>query len=140
MQVCEFTVKIRYSETGMFSMLRHTAIMDWFDVAICALMAESGTNYGEIERRGLFFPVLETHCRFLASAKLDDTIRARVSVIECGAVKTALKYEFFRQKDNVKIAEGESTHAFVDDRMHLVNIKKVWPELVESLKRYTIEK
>ena len=140
MQVCEFTIKVRYSETGMFGMVRHTAVMDWFDVAICTLMAEVGTNYGEIERRGLFFPVLETHCKFLASAKLDDLITVKVRVGECGAVKTTLKYEFLKAENNVLIATGESTHAFVDRQMHLVNIKKVWPELVESLKRYMVEK
>lgn len=140
MQTCEFTVKVRYSEIGNFGIVRHTAVMDWFDVAICALMVDVGTNYGEIERRGLFFPVLETRCQFLASAKLDEDVVGRVHLLECGAVKTILKYEFRKAKDNVLLARGESTHAFVDGRMRPVNIKKIWPELFESLKRYVAKK
>lgn len=134
MFVCETEIKVRYDETGKNGIAHHSNYHNWFDIAQEEFLERNGFSYTELEKKGLFFPYIETTCRFFAPVRHFETIIVKMGIKEMGEVKCTFVFEVTRKDDGQLIAKAEVVQAFVNEGLKPMALKKVLPELYILLK------
>ncbi|MBI3451135.1 MAG: acyl-CoA thioesterase [Acidobacteria bacterium] len=92
----------------------HTHYLTWFEVGRTELMRERGRSYAEMERDGIFMPVVEAACRYLSSARYDDEIEIETRLVEASRVRVEFNYVVSRPADGKVLAEGRTVHVATD--------------------------
>ena len=114
------THKVQYYETDKMGTAHHSNYVRWMEEARIAFLEENGWNYAELEKAGVFSPVLEIRCSYQASGKIQyvlnqegasflDTVYAE-DVSFTIAVPLARTEEYMK-----KITEAASGAASVSD-------------------------
>ena len=107
------TLRVRYAETDQMQRVYYGRYLEWFEAARGEFCRQRGVRYGEIEReRGLFLPVLEAHCRYIAPARYDDEVRIEVFVFERRSRTMRMGYRAY--VEDKLIAEGDTAHILVN--------------------------
>ncbi len=84
----------------------------WFEIGRVELMRELGILYSEMEKKGLFLPVSESYCRYVAPSHFDDMLEVRCWV---GEVRTrAVRFEYELVRDGSPVAKGHTIHVCTD--------------------------
>ncbi|MCL5959334.1 MAG: acyl-CoA thioesterase [Chloroflexi bacterium] len=105
---------MRYSETDAMGFVYHTNYLVWFEVGRAEYMRAIETPYSELEKTGVYLPLVECSCRFHCPGKYDDPLIVRTSVTELTRIKIKFRYDIIRSADERLLAEGSTTHAFTD--------------------------
>lgn len=124
-------IKVRYAETDQMGVVHHASYYPWFEVARTDFLEEMVANYKDIEAMGLLLPVAESHCNYKKAAKYGDEVTITTTIKTLNRVKMVVEYEVYRYDD--LIATGYTSHAFVDKDFHIINIKKVFPDIYMKL-------
>jgi acyl-CoA thioester hydrolase len=111
MQTYTTTVRVIYGDTDNMGIAYHANYFRWFEIGRSEMFRSLGLAYREIEKRGIFLPVSEVGCKFLAPVRYDDLL-----VIETAldpAVRGGMKFDYriFKKKDETVLARGFSKHA-----------------------------
>ncbi len=69
--------RVRYAETDQMGVAHHANYLIWCELGRTQHMQHLGLNYGELERAGVFLPVVRANLRFKAAARYDDVLRVR---------------------------------------------------------------
>lgn len=128
----ENSFRVRYGETDQMGIVYHANYYVWYDMGRTELLRSLGYDYSGLEKQGVLFPVLETHCVHKKTAVYDQLITVRTMISEMKGVRIGFKYEVYNE-DKELIAYGETGHAFVNRDMKPVNLKKVLPMVHEKL-------
>lgn len=107
-------VRVRYPETDHMGVVHHTHYLVWFEVGRTELMRERGRSYAEMERSGVFMPVIEASCRYFAPARYDEELEVETSVASATRVKVEFAYKVSRPADGTLLASGRTVHAATD--------------------------
>ena len=110
------TVRVRYAETDNMGVVYYANYFVWFEVGRCELLRSLGWTYREMEREGLFLPVISAQCDYRQPARYDDTLEIRTSGALVSPVRMEFHYRVVRAEDHALSAEGRTVHAAVDDR------------------------
>jgi acyl-CoA thioester hydrolase len=94
--------------------VHHTHYLTWFEVGRTEFMRERGYAYAELERDGIFMPVIEASCRYHAPARYDDEVEVTTSVTSATRVKVEFSYRVTRPSDGKLLATGRTVHAATD--------------------------
>ena len=137
MNVCECRIKVRYDEIGLYSMVHHSNYAKWFDVALCELLRENGVTIGWFEKKGIYFPVYESNCKFNLPVHIDDELTIRTNILTLSPVAVTFGYKFYR--DDILVASGSTSHIFSNANMRPISIRKALPELYEAFAQYIQE-
>jgi acyl-CoA thioester hydrolase len=90
----------------------HTHYFVWFELGRTELMREAGCAYGALEDGdGVFFPVVEAHAAFKASARYDEEVEIHTRLTTAGGVRVRFDYEVRRKGDGGLLATGHTVHA-----------------------------
>ena len=108
------TLRVRYSETDQMGGFYNTRVLEWFECGRTAMTHKLGVPYAEMERRGLFLPVVETHAEFLGRARYDDELRMVTRLAMQGRARLRFDHEIAHVKDGAAVARGYTIHAFTD--------------------------
>lgn|SRR5690606_8895004 len=150
--------RVRYDECDSMGITYHARYLDWFVIGRTELLRACGLKYAELERSGLFLPVLEARCRYIASTRYDDWIRLETRLFELTRTRMRFRYQVYRLPEadasapggdgaetaaakpdellahpGLLAAEGETSHAFVDAQHRPVDVKKRFPDVWEKL-------
>ena len=70
--------------------------------------------YKKLEDEGIFLPVSEAHCKFMAPAKYDDIII--IETLLDASVKAGMKFDYviLNESGQQILARGYTRHAFMD--------------------------
>lgn len=109
------TLRVRYSETDQMGGFYNTRVLEWFECGRTAMTHKLGVPYAEMERRGLFLPVVETHAEFLGRARYDDELRMVSRLAMEGRARLRFDHEISHAASNAPVARGYTIHAFTDD-------------------------
>ncbi len=134
MIVCETELKVRYNETGQNGIAHHSNYYNWFDIVQEEFLRKNGYTYDDLAGKGLFFPHMETKCRFFCPVRHFENIVVKMSIQEMGEVKCIFEYEVTGKEDGRLIAKAEVVQAFVNEKMKPTALKKALPELYILLK------
>lgn len=132
MHVNENSFRVRYVETDQMGIVYHANYYVWFDMGRTEFLRSLGYNYGDLEKQGVLFPVLETHCVHKRPARYDELITVSTMIGEMRGARITFKYEVYNESRDL-IAYGYTNHAFVNKSMKPINIKKAFPDVYEKL-------
>jgi len=105
-------IRVRYAESDQMGVAYYSNYLVWFEISRVELMRELGIPYGEMEKSGLFLPVSESYCRYLAPCHFDDVLEIRCWASEIRTRAVRFEYELMRGKETV--ARGHTVHVCTD--------------------------
>jgi acyl-CoA thioester hydrolase len=108
----DFPHRVTYAETDKMGFVYYGNYLTYFEIGRTELIRSLGRPYSELEDEGYYLPVIEASCKYLKSARYDDLLTIRTLVSECKGVRLGFTYEVLR--DDEKLAQGMTLHAFVD--------------------------
>ncbi|HET9481944.1 MAG TPA: outer membrane protein assembly factor BamD [Candidatus Polarisedimenticolia bacterium] len=107
-------LRVRYPETDAMGVVHHTHYLVWFEIGRTELMREAGCSYAEIEKEGIWLPVIEASCRYHSPARYDDEVQVVTRLEEITRVTARFTYRVERPSDGRLLATGGTRHAATD--------------------------
>ncbi|HXU10762.1 MAG TPA: thioesterase family protein [Candidatus Binatia bacterium] len=107
-------LRVRYPEVDRMGVAHHSHYFVWLEIGRTELMRARGVDYRRLEDEGLFLPVVEASCAYLAPARYDELLRVHTRVESAGGVRVSFSYRIERQPDGRLLATGTTRHAAVD--------------------------
>ncbi len=106
--------RVIYGDTDSMGVVYYANYLRWFEIGRTELFRFLGLPYTEIEKKGYFLPVSETHCKFKSFARYDDIMTIETSYDE--SIKAGLKFDYriFKDTEAEIFATGFTRHAFLD--------------------------
>ncbi len=101
-------VRVRYAETDQMGVAHHSSYVAWLELARVDWLRAAGLDYAEIERGGVFFPVVELQIRYRAPARFDEVLQVTTWLQELGSRRFAMAYEI--QKAGGVVASARTVH------------------------------
>lgn len=129
MKLYEHTVQ--YYETDKMGIVHHSNYIRWMEEARIDFLDRIGWNYKVMEDEGIISPVTAVESKYKCNTTFGDVITIEVSVEEFKGIRLKLRYVM--RKEDVVVNEATSEHCFLDTEGEIVNIKKIKPELYETL-------
>lgn len=120
---------VYYYETDKMAIVHNANYLRIFEEARLDFMIKAGIPYPQIEEAGILIPQVEAHVRYHQTLKYGDIFCVQVLLTQFNGVRMTYQYEIRRKEDEVLIAEGQTSHCFVDEGNRLpLNLKKRMPE------------
>ena len=94
--------------------VHHAHYLVWFEIGRTELMRKIGTPYADLEKAGVYMPVVEAACTFHSSAYYDEMLEIESAVTEATRVKVAFSYRVTRPADSRLLASGRTVHVATD--------------------------
>lgn len=86
----------------------------WFEVGRSNHLRDKGMTYREIEKRQLFLPVVEAHCRYVKPAHYDDVLEITTRATLPNRARVHFEYEIRRVEGGDLLATGSTQHVAVN--------------------------
>lgn len=116
--VGEVKLRVRYAETDQMGVVYHSNFVIWFEIGRVELMRQLGFCYRDMEQQeNCHIPVADMRVRFKGPAYYDDEIVVRTRLKHVHRSLLRFNYQVFRAGDQVLLAEGQTTHLIVDDKL-----------------------
>jgi len=109
-----YEFRVRYSHTDRMGTYYYARVLEWFEAARTEWTRAAGMAYAEMERRGLFLPVVEAHVRYRARAAYDDLLRALTTAAWAGRARVRFDVRIVRADSGEAVVEGHTVHGLVN--------------------------
>lgn len=130
-------ITVRYAETDCMGVVHHAVYPVWFEIARTDYIKAAGMSYAEIEKAGIMLPVAGITCKYRLPAKYDDELIITAKITRLNAARIDFHYSVARKGESEILAEGTSSHGFVDSTSFKpLNFKKQKPEFYAVLEKY----
>ncbi|MGH4140181.1 acyl-CoA thioesterase [Clostridium sp.] len=129
MYINETKIKVRYVETDQMGIVHHSNYYAWFEVGRGEYITEIGMTYSEMEENNIMIPVVESACKYIEGARYEDILIIQTFIQVLNGAKVIFNYNVIREKDGKIIAKGATTHAFVNEKFRVVDLKKANKEM-----------
>ena len=129
------SIRPRYSETDQMGIIYHSNYFPWFEVARTTFLKELGMSYKDMEKLGIFLPVIEVNCKYISSALYDDDLVIEVWIEKFRGSRIKFHYRILRDEKEL-LATGFTEHVFLDkNKKRPVNLKKSYPKVYQLLEK-----
>jgi acyl-CoA thioester hydrolase len=88
--------------------------LHWFEMARSLYIRELGMSYRLIEEKGIFLPVREASCRYVAPARFDEIVRIHAAISQWTRASLTFIYEVTDADKARVLTTGSTQHAVVD--------------------------
>ena len=132
-------IVVRYVETDQMGVVHHSNYPIWYEVARTDFIKEIGIAYSDIEKKGYMLPVLELKSVYKGSAKYEDELLVITKIKQMSFTRVTFYYEIYKKSENVLINYGETMHAWTDNKLKPLNMKKCAPDIYNLLLRVAQE-
>ena len=111
--------------------VHHAVYPVWFEAARTEFIKIIGITYSKMEEMGTLLPVYELRVKYLRGAKYEEELLVETKLSLITPARIVFSYRVYREDDPEKnlLVEGSSIHAWVDQNMRPINMKKRYPEL-----------
>jgi acyl-CoA thioester hydrolase len=114
-QPCNVTsYRVIYGDTDKMGVVYYANYLRWFERGRSEFLRQSGLPYGEVEARGIHFPVVETSCRYARPARYEDLILIETRLDSLSRAALVFSYRIRREGDDTPLATGWTKHACID--------------------------
>ncbi|QLY80780.1 acyl-CoA thioesterase [Clostridium intestinale] len=135
MYINKTSFKVRYVETDKMGIVHHSNYYPWFEIGRGEFIKETDISYKDMEEQGILMPLAESYCKYIIPAKYEDLVTIETWIETLSPVKVIFNYKVIREEDEVILAKGSTTHAFVNSDFKIINIKKlnntIWDKINE---------
>lgn len=104
--------RVRYAETDQMGVVHHAVYYVWFEHLRTEIFRALGTPYAELEGEGVFFPVIESGCRYMGGARYDGMVRVRGWLRAPQGARIRIDYRV--EQEGQTLVEGFTVHAKMD--------------------------
>ncbi|MCI7796543.1 MAG: acyl-CoA thioesterase [Lachnospiraceae bacterium] len=132
-----FEWKAQYYETDQMGIVHHSNYIRWFESARIDFMAQMGIPYEKMEEAGIISPVLTVSCQYRKMTHFGDTVEIVPSVKAYNGIRLVISYMIRQKETGEVIADGETSHCFLNREGKIVSLKKVLPETHAVFEAYT---
>ena len=108
------SLRVRYSETDQMGTFYNSRPLEWFECGRTELLRSLGLPYAELERRGLFLPLVESYLQYLGRARYDDLLDLTTTVTFQGRARLRCEAEITNATTRKGVVRGYTVHAFTD--------------------------
>lgn len=91
--------RVIYGDTDAMGFAYYGNYLKWFEIGRSEWFRNTGTSYCELEKKGLFLPVVEAHCCYLKPAFYDDVLTIRATFRFGGPARLRFDYEILRGEE-----------------------------------------
>lgn len=113
-----------YSETDQMGIIHHSNYIRWLEEARIDFLDQIGLNYDKLEKERILCPVLSVSCQYRSPVKFHDTVLIFPSVLRFNGIRLSFSYEINDFSSNERRIDAETSHCFVDQNFHVMNMKK----------------
>ena len=85
--------------------------LEWFECGRTELLRASGLPYAEMERRGVFLPLVEAHVEYRGRARYDDLLKMTSRGALAGKARLRIDVEIVQSESGASVASGYTVHA-----------------------------
>jgi acyl-CoA thioester hydrolase len=110
----EITVRVRYADTDTMRVAYYANYFIWFESGRIELLRSKGIIYKDVERSGIFIPVIEAHANYKASARFDDELLIRTKIAKLGTTSIRFENEVYILPAMDLICTGHTVHVAID--------------------------
>lgn len=115
MPVFSMTRRVRYRECDPMGVVYHAHYIDWFEEARTEALRELGLPYSELEKEGVFMPVVDLAARYHRPALYDDLVEIVTTVSdEIPTTRVRFDYEVRRGGVDGPCCTAHVTLCFMD--------------------------
>ncbi len=126
---CWLEHRVSYGETDAMGVVYYANYLHLFERGRSELIRKLGFSYSVVEERGIFLPVREATCRYLAPARYDDVIHIRTGLAGQSRASLDFVYEITDADRSRILTRGTTQHAVVNAQGRPVRI----PEWLAAL-------
>ncbi len=105
-------LRVRYSETDQMGTFYNSRPLEWFECGRTELLRSIGLPYVELEARGVFLPLAESHVEYLGRARYDDLLRMTSCCAFLGRARLRCDNSLVNAATGKAVARGYTIHAF----------------------------
>ena len=129
-------ITVRYAETDCMGVVHHAVYPVWYEIARTDYIKSAGMSYAEMERAGVMLPVTGISCRYRLPAKYDDSLVITARITRLTPARIEFSYVVTKKGGSAVLAEGTSSHGFVDAKtFRPLNFKKEMPDLFSKMEK-----
>ena len=107
-------IRVRYADTDQMKFVYYAKYFEYFEQGRSDLLRAIGLPYPEIEKLGIYLPVVEALARYRKPAKYDDLLTVETIIAEIPVARVRIEYKILREGDDEPIAEGYTIHSFIN--------------------------
>ena len=124
-----------YADTDAMGIVYHANYLRFFELGRTEFLRETGFPYRQMDQeQGVMLPLVEVSIKYRKPALYDDLLEIRTVIKELRGASVVLGYEIYDEQGTL-LVEGSTRHAFTDNAMKPVLLKKHIPELWQLLTR-----
>jgi acyl-CoA thioester hydrolase len=128
-------VRVPYAHTDQMGFVYYANYLVYFEMARAEMLREVGLPYAELEKQGVFLPVVEAHCEYKSPAHFDDRLEISTN---CRILGVRLRVEYNVSRGSELIVTGHTVHAGVSAALKIMRPpqslqKLITPSNVENL-------
>lgn len=132
-------LRVIYAHTDRMNVVYYSRYYEFFEAARGALLRRINFPYEQLEREGIYLPVVESHCRHYRPATYEDLLTIETRLEEEPKVKIKLSYRVYKESVERPIAEGYTIHSFVNSDLKPVEVPKAFLECVRKCAGQVLE-
>ena len=106
--------RVRYSETDQMGTFYNSRALEWFECGRTERLRELGVSYAEMEERGTYLPLVESHVTYQGRARYDDQLEMTVTVAMSGKARVRFDVEIAHADGGPSVVKGYTVHAVSD--------------------------
>ena len=127
------TCRVIYGDTDNMGYAYYANYFRWFEMGRTEMFRALGLSYKSIEEKGIFLPVSEAHCKFLAPIQYDEVFIIETSLDT--QVKGSFKFHYRLLKESAEtvLAKGFTKHPCVNDNGKVVRPPRFLLDIVARM-------
>lgn len=123
-------LRVRYPEVDRMGVVHHTHYLTWFEMGRTELMRELGCPYGDMEKAGVFMPVIEAFCKYFSPVRYDEVVQVETRLKEVTRSRVFFEYRLRRAAQETKLAEGHTVHAAANGNGRAIRLPETYRQLL----------
>ena len=136
MEYFDAAIRVRYAETDKMGVSYYGNYFTWFEVGRNEYFRALNLPYTIYEKQSIYLPVGEAYCRYYKPLTYDDYVIIRTGITLLKQSSMKFTYNVYKKSDKELVAEGHTTHIFVDANMKPCRIPDSIKENVTLIKEF----
>lgn len=119
------TFRVLYADTDQSGVVYHANYLKYFEIGRAALIRASGRSYKDIERLGVFQPIVDLSLTFQSYAGYDELLAVYARPKEIAPVKFGFEYVIRDDDLGRVLVYGNTVHCCVDKDKRVMTVDPV---------------
>ena len=132
-------LRVIYAQTDRMNVVYYSRYYEFFEAARSAFLRRINFPYEQLERDGIFLPVVESHCRHFRPATYEDLLTIETRLEDEPKAKIKLIYRVYKDGVERPIAEGYTIHSFVNSDLKPVEVPEAFLACVRKYAGQVLE-